>query len=110
LPAKGTKKSGLSGRFSSKFYQLTCRDGIYRAGIGARSAIGAGIGVDNELVIALTDRFHRAGGLARTAGNALAGNYIGHGLLLLLGWLYGYWLKRAEYTSKNLDYIINYAP
>jgi hypothetical protein len=58
---------------------LSSGDGIYRARIKACAAIGAGVAIDNELVIALADGFHRAGGFARAAGNALARNYMGHG-------------------------------
>ena len=45
---------------------------LYRAGFNASAAIGTKIGIDHKLIVALTDRLHRAGGFTCTAGNAFA--------------------------------------
>jgi hypothetical protein len=57
---------------------LCLRDRIYRTNFGAGAAIGAGIRIDNKLVIALADGFYRTGGLTGATRNALAGNYMCH--------------------------------
>jgi hypothetical protein len=105
-----TKKAADWPLFAFLCFRLACGDRVYRAGIGASAAIGAGVCIDHEDVIALADGFHRTGGLACAAGNALTGNYIGHGYYSFFLVNSYFSLKAVQYTSKNLDYIINLTP
>jgi hypothetical protein len=84
---------------------LASGDRVYRAGISTCAAIGALCGIDIKLIVALTDCFYRAGGFTGTAGNAFAGNYIGH---IITPWLVNYFSRKlGQYTSKKLDYTNN---
>ena len=68
--------TGVHAKKTRPISRVACRirvlrsagtDGIDRAGISTCAAIGAGIGVDNELIVPLADRLDRAGGFAGTA-------------------------------------------
>jgi hypothetical protein len=69
----GHKKSApkiRSAFFIDYRFPLAGRNGVNRAGIEARTAVGAGVWIDYKLVITLADSFHRAGGFTGAAGNA----------------------------------------
>jgi hypothetical protein len=55
-----------------RIFPLSSGNGVNRAGIGACAAVGTGVRINNENIVALADGFHRAGGFARAAGNAFA--------------------------------------
>jgi hypothetical protein len=64
--------------FHFRHFRCLAGNGIYRAGINARTTIGAGVCVDYKLVVALADGLHRAGGFACAARNTFARNYVCH--------------------------------
>ena len=68
------EQSGHDGRFVrlKRAFLLSSGNGVNRAGICACAAVGAGVRINNENIVALTDGFHRAGGFACAAGNAFA--------------------------------------
>jgi hypothetical protein len=79
---KPAKMTGFYDRFK-RYFDRFCRylsrsNCVDRAGICTGSAIGAFVGIDDKLIVSLADCFNRAGGFACAAGNAFAGNYIGH--------------------------------
>ena len=53
-------------------------DGTRGAGIGARTAVDAGTGVDLVVLVTLVDGGHGAGASAGAAAHAIAANHIGH--------------------------------
>lgn len=53
---------------------------IHRAGIDAGAAVGAGVGIDHKLIVALTDGLYGAGGFAGPARYTFSGNYMSHGI------------------------------
>ena len=66
---KAAPKTALSISYA---FLLSSGNCIHRAGICAGAAVGAGVCINYENIVALADGLHRAGGFACAAGNAFA--------------------------------------